>query len=103
MNKYNAVRSELDGIFFDSKRERDRYWQLKMLVRAKKIDNLILQPSFDIVVNTLLICKYIADFSYRDLETGTAIVEDCKGVLTDVYKLKKKLVSAVYGIDIKET
>jgi hypothetical protein len=49
-------------------------------------------------VNGILICTYIADFTYtRD---GKYIVEDFKGVLTDVFKLKRKLMKAIFNIDI---
>jgi hypothetical protein len=50
-----------------------------------------------------LVCDYIADFSYIDLnqtglqgQIGCEVVEDVKGFKTDVYKLKKKLVEALY-------
>ena len=45
--------------------------------------------------------KYVADFVY--LENGQLVVEDVKGVRTPVYKLKKRLIAEVYGIEIKET
>lgn len=72
-----------------------------MLERAGEIHGLILQPEFPIIVNGKKICKYIADFRYvnRDIET---VVEDAKGVKTDVYRLKKKLVEALYGITVQE-
>jgi hypothetical protein len=47
-----------------------------------------------------LICTYVADFKY--LENGKEVVEDVKGFKTPVYKLKKKLVEAIYGIEIIE-
>ena len=103
-HKYNAQRTEVDGFVFDSKREARRYQELQLLERAGQIEHLELQPIFDISVNGQKICKYIADFRYMDLAPGSAgvVVEDSKGVKTDVYKLKKKLVKAVYGIDVKE-
>ena len=45
----------------------------------------------------------MADFRYFDTREGKWITEDYKGHQTDVYKLKKKLVYYVYGIEIKET
>ena len=46
---------------------------------------------------------YRADFRYLDTERDEIVVEDCKGVRTDTYKLKRKLMRWVHGIEIKET
>lgn len=100
-SKYRNVKTVVDGMQFDSKKEAARYGQLKLLQRAGKISDLRLQPKFDIVVCGTKICKYIADFEY--IENGIAIVEDVKGKRTREYILKKKLVKAVLKIDILET
>lgn len=102
MNKFRAVRTEADGIWFDSKRESLRYLELKMLLRSGIISDLLLQKEFPIVVNGVKICKYIADFSYLD-QHGREVVEDAKGVRTPVYVLKSKLMIAVWGLRIVET
>jgi Protein of unknown function (DUF1064) len=100
-NKYGAVKVKLDGYVFDSKREAFRYQQLCFLVNSGDISNLRVHPVYPLIVNNLLICKYEADFYYT--ENSKEVVEDVKGVKTDVYKLKKKLMLAVYGIKILET
>ena len=100
MTKYNAIRTEVDGIVFASKAEAKRYSQLKLLERAGEIKNLELQPSYDLEVNGVLICRYVADFRY--MVRGGQKVEDVKGVKTPVYKLKKKLMKAIYNINIRE-
>lgn len=95
-SKYRAKKMELDGILFDSKKEAERYSELKMLERAKLITNLELQPKFllqeKFEYNGKVIRKieYIADFKYID-EKGNTVVEDVKGLKTDVYNIKKKL------------
>ena len=100
-NKYRAVKTEVDGIVFDSKREAARYMQLMLLERAGKISHLELQPVYDCIVNGKKICSYKADFRYFT-KTGN-IVEDVKGVKTPIYRLKKKLVEALYaGVTILE-
>ena len=48
-------------------------------------------------------CSYIADFVYTDVESGKEVVEDTKGVRTDAYKIKRKLMLFKYGIRIKES
>ncbi len=100
-NKYGAVRTEVDGIKFHSKKEAARYLELKELQVSSAISDLRLQVPYKIIVNGALICRYIADFVY--LQEGKEVVEDVKGRLTDVYKLKKKLMKACLGIDIYET
>jgi len=60
------------------------------------------QPRFDLEVNGVKVCKYLADFQYVDAETGQTIVEDVKGWRTEVYKLKRKLMLACHGIEVEE-
>jgi len=102
-NKYFAKRTERDGIWWDSKKEADRYSELKILERIGHIKNLIIKPRFPIVVNNTLICEYVADYAYFDVRKGETVTEDCKGCKTVVYKLKKKLFEAQYGRKIFET
>jgi len=100
-NKYRAVKTEVDGIVFDSKREAARYMELMLLQRAGEISHLELQPVYECVVNGKKICTYRADFRYFT-KLGN-IVEDVKGVKTPIYRLKKKLVEALYaGVTIQE-
>ncbi len=100
-SKYKAVKTEVDGITFDSKREAARYMELVLLERAGEISHLELQPSFVCMVNGHKICTYKADFRY--FSASKSIVEDVKGVKTPVYRLKKKLVEALYpGVKIQE-
>lgn len=100
MNKYRAIRTEVDGIMFASKKEALRYKELKFLLQEERISDLVLQPKFPIEVNGKKICTYIADFIYN--EDGIQVVEDVKGVKTSVYRIKKKLTEAIYNITIKE-
>jgi hypothetical protein len=104
MSKYKAVRTEVDGIKFASKLEAKRYGELRLLERAGEIKFLALQVKFPIMINDEKICTYIADFKYFvPVEGGQKIViEDAKGCLTPMYRLKKKLVKVLYGIDIVE-
>ena len=94
-HKYNAKKVKVDGIEFDSKKEAKRYFELKILEVAGVISNLILQPkfllqeSFERDGKKYRAIFYIADFEY--IEDGKRIVEDVKGVKTDIYKLKKKM------------
>lgn len=100
-SKYNAKKTEVDGYLFDSRAEARRYQELKILEQAGEITALELQPKFSVYVNRQHICNYKADFRYLT-RTGECVTEDVKGVKTAVYRLKKKLVEASYGIEITE-
>lgn len=73
-----------------------------MLQRAGHIELLERQVKYPLVVSGLKVGTYIADAAYFDKQTGEHIVEDVKGFLTPVYRLKKKLVKALYGVEIRE-
>ena len=100
-SKYGAVKTEVDGIRFDSKLEAARYVSLRMLAQADEITGLELQPSYDLIVNAVLVCRYVADFRYTT-RAGKLIVEDAKGVKTPAYRLKKKLMKAIHNIEVRE-
>lgn len=118
-SKYGAVRTTIDGVTFASKREAARYGELKMLQKAGQIHGLELQPVFPlrVVLSTgtihgaaralagdyPVVGKYIADFAYED-SMGRRVIEDVKSAPTKtaVYRLKKKMVEASYGITITE-
>ncbi|MEQ8450637.1 MAG: DUF1064 domain-containing protein [Nitratireductor sp.] len=112
-NKYGATKTTVDGITFASKREANRYCELRLLQKAGEITHLELQPAFKLAIDgrPVLIrsrgfpngrqVKYIADFAYWDGEKR--VVEDAKGFRTDAYKLKKAIVEAMYpGLRIVE-
>ena len=71
-------------VAFASKKEAKRYCELKVLENAGKIKNLVCQPKYDFPPGF----SYRGDFQYE--ENGKLIVEDTKGIETDVFKLKKK-------------
>jgi hypothetical protein len=100
MNKYRAIRTEVDGHKFPSRREAERYRQLKLLQRAGHISHLELQPAFKIYLNDQLICKVILDFKYWDNDKRCAVYEDSKGCDNPMSKLKRKLVEAQEDIKV---
>jgi len=96
MSKYYNRKTIVDDITFASAREAKRYAELKLLVRGGVIKDLTLQPRFtlqesfkDARGETHRKIEYVADFSY--VEDGKVIVEDVKGMKTDLFKLKLKL------------
>lgn len=107
-NKYNAKKTMVDDIIFDSEMEAGRYKVLKLFERAGEIKDLRLQVPFVFLLNGKKIFTYYADFLYLELQRGKKIdgfvlvIEDVKGQPTAVYRLKKKLIEAQYGIKITE-
>ena len=100
MNKYNNKKIQVDMYVFDSILEARRYKQLKILEKAKQIKNLqlqvpfLLQESFRKHNKTYRKIEYIADFVYEENEK--TIIEDTKGIKTDVFKIKQKLFEYKY-------
>ena len=102
MSKYHNRKTEVNGVMFDSSAEALRYRELLLLVTAGEISELFIHPKFQLDVNNIHLGCYIADFQYNDHERQKIVVEDVKGVKTPVYRLKKKLMKALYGIEIFE-
>lgn len=116
-SKYRAVKTEVDGIVFDSKREAARYVELKTLEKAGRIHSLIRQQKRPLLVYAKnapsshplqKIGDYIMDFLYcecdypHDCKGTKPVVEDVKGFKTPMYRWKKKHFEAQYGIQIRE-
>ena len=95
-SKYGNRKVEVDGHRFDSKAEAMRYLELKLLNQAGQISQLELQPAFELLParkvagQRLRKLTYVADFSYTD-EDGVRHIEDVKGVETEVFRIKQKL------------
>lgn len=94
--KYHNRKTVIDGIKFDSKKEANRYVELKLMEKAGVIHSLHLQPSFilqeaftDYTGKKHRAIKYKADFEY--IENDKLTVEDVKGFKTKEYRLKAKL------------
>lgn len=116
--KYGSVKKTVDGIKFDSKKEADRYCELKLLERCGSIEQLELQKKFVLIPaqyeNPLAenkkdrgkcieqACTYKADFYYFDKLTNQYCCEDTKGFKTKDYIIKRKLMLYVHGIRIIE-
>jgi len=112
-SKYGSIKTVIDNITFDSKREASYYNTLKLLKRAGEVIKIDLQPEFPYNMYCTVPgindgsrvyakqYKYIADFRvfYKD---GHIEIIDVKGVKTSIYKQKKKIIEALYGFKIIE-
>ena len=123
-NKFNNRKLTVDGDVFDSRKEYCRYLELQLLEKSGVIRDLHRQVTFDLIPEAREPDRYgprggfyrgkviergvsyIADFTYYTvLPSGEEelVVEDCKGMRTDDYKIKRKLMLFIHGIRIKET
>lgn len=122
-SKYGNRKAVVDGITFDSKKEANRFRELQLLERAGKITALQRQVKYVLIPTQREFsneiykkgahqghfkpgkvlekeCSYIADFAY--FQDDKYVVEDTKGVRTEAYKIKRKLMLERYGIQIRE-
>lgn len=104
-SKYGNQKTMYKGEMYDSKKEADFARQLDLLRNATDagvcVKGYTRQARYRLEVNGVLICEYVADFVVTHGD-GRVEVVDVKGVRTDVYKLKKKLMKSIHGIDILE-
>jgi len=121
MSKYHSKKITVNGETFDSIHEYERWKELRLLERAGMITDLKRQVKFLLIPTQYeeyprfgkkgqplkpgkrvveRECAYIADFVYK--EKGREVVEDAKGVRTDEYIIKRKLMLQIHGIKIQE-
>lgn len=103
MSKYNARKTIVDGITFDSQAEARRYGELKLMQGAGLISGLQCHPKFEILPaftykgKRVRAVSYNADLQY--IENKRIVVEDVKGgkaTQTAVFRLKWKLAKHWY-------
>lgn len=108
-NKYNAVKTEINGIVFDSKKEADYYSELLLLKKAGIVESFVMQKDFTLQDaftrengERIKATRYRADFVVR-YKNGIEEVVDVKGMKTRVYINKKKQLLEKYpNINFKE-
>ncbi len=108
MSKYHNRITYIDGIRFHSAAEAYRYCELKLARDNGVISDLTLQPRFVLLEgfkdsdgNRVKPIYYKGDFKY--IQDGKVVVEDVKGALTEVYRLKRKLFKHRYPeVDFRE-
>lgn len=120
--KYYNKKVVVDGVTFDSRKEYNRWCELKLMERAGEISDLQRQVKFVLIpsqYNYILKedgfkkkgkciereCSYIADFTYKD-KNGELVVEDVKGYkgggAYNVFKIKRKMMLYFHKIRIRE-
>lgn len=109
MSKYHNKITYIGNQRFDSRKEAERWTELKLMERAGVINELRRQVNYELIPTQRdehgkvieKACTYKADFVYK--QDGQTVVEDAKGKRTQAYIIKRKLMLKVHGIRIKET
>jgi hypothetical protein len=103
--KYGNQPTEVDGHRFDSKKEAARYSLLRSIQASGGIRDLEVHPRFPLVVHGQDCGTYVADFAYVVTQSGERVVEDVKSAATralPTYRLKRRLLWALYGLTVQE-
>jgi len=108
-HKYNAKRTTVGSITFDSKREAKRYSALLLLECAGRISDLERQVRYELAPSVKIegearrrpALRFTADFRYWCRLTGKTIVEDSKGVPDTAFRIRQHLMKSVHGIDVR--
>ena len=106
--KYGAAKIDTTDGRFDSGLEYKRWLYLKQMQAEGRITGLVRQVPYILIPkqydeNGKLIfreLKYISDFEYTDVSTGEKIVEDTKGIILPIFKVKQKLMYYIFGIKV---
>lgn len=107
--KYRNEPTVVGDIRFDSKAEAKRWFELQVLQREGLVSDLQRQVRYQLIPATARPsggkerpCDYIADFVYVDARSKETVCEDVKGAITPEFRIKRKLMLWVHGIEIRE-
>lgn len=101
-SKYRNAPIEIDGIRFASKKEAQYFVNLKLMERTGDVYGVELQKRYALIgPDGALITTYVADFVYWDQREKRHRIVDVKGVETDVFKLKRKMMRSFLGLEIE--
>lgn len=117
-SKYHSRKIMADGLVFDSNLELERWRVLRLAESRGTISNLrrqvpfVLLPKQTIKVRKVLKTKikmvdrvafrevvYVADFVYE--RNGAEVIEDTKGIILPMFRLKAALLMYFHGKSIK--
>lgn len=96
-HKFNAIRTQVKGIKFASRKEALRFIALQQLQKAGEVVFFLRQVPFHLAGGIKYVCDFLIFWA-----DGSVTIEDVKGMRTDMYKVKKKLVEDTYPINITE-
>jgi len=94
-NKYGNTRQTYNGYSYMSKLEANYAYELDMRLKAKQIKAWDKQHKISFDVNGKHICNYYVDFIVYHNDDTIELVE-CKGMETDIWKLKRRLLEVLF-------
>lgn len=101
-SKYRNVPTVVDGIRFASKREAAYYSELKLREKAGEVYEIELQRRYALTApNGMLLATYVADMVFYDAVQRKTRVVDVKGKETDMFRLKRKMMRGLLGIEVE--
>lgn len=107
-SKYHSTKIDSADGKFDSGLEYKRWVYLKALEQSGEIKNLVRQVPYTLIPSQykdgkvlFREMKYVSDFEYDVVETGEHVVEDVKGMVLPVFKVKQKLMYYQFGVEVK--
>lgn len=96
-HKFGAIRTEVDGVTFQSKREANYYGQLQLAQKSGELLFFLRQVPFHLAGGVRYVCDFVEFW-----KSGEVRFVDTKGFKTSMYIAKKKMVEALYPITILE-
>jgi hypothetical protein len=93
--KYNAKSTWYNGYIYASKREAGYAAELDLRIKAKEVERWERQVKISLDIGDYHICNYYVDFKVY-LTNGDIELVEVKGMETEVWRLKRKLLEAVY-------
>lgn len=96
-HKFNAVRTEVEGVKFSSKKEARYYQQLQLAQKSGELQFFLRQVPFHLAGGVRYVCDFLEFWN-----NGEVRFVDTKGFRTPMYKAKKKMVEATYPVKILE-
>lgn len=107
-NKYHSKRIDSADGKFDSAIEYKRWCYLKVLQAEGRIENLVRQVPYTLIPAQykdgkclFRECRYVSDMEYDIVETGEHIVEDVKGIILPIFRLKQKMMFYLFRVEVK--
>jgi len=90
-----------DGIRFASKLEADRYSELKLLQKAGEVEYFLRQVPFDVATGVTYRLDFLVVWARQGADGTCVSLEECKGFLTEVARVKLAAVQDRYGVHIR--
>ena len=97
--KYHSQATWVGELRFQSKKEAETW---RLLMNRYKAGMFTFRPMRQVPFHLPGKTRYVVDFLYQFVHDSTVHFLDSKGCKTETYKLKKRQVEDLYGVQIEE-